>query len=651
MDGTAAENDSGSGQEGGRLPATLSRISEAVVTTDRENRITFLNAVAEKLTGWSQDAIGEPLARVVRIVDEGSHDPVEFPTVQEFREGREAERLEHGMVVARDGTERAIEGHASPLPNAKGEVAGVELDFRDITERRATKRALEKSVRYARDIIATLREPFLVLDGDLRVDQANRAFYTAFEVHPAETENRLVFELGNGQWDIPGLRKLLEDVSTRNVPVEDYEVEHAFPHIGRRNMLLNARPFPPDALNPEAILLAIQDVTPQRESTLRERAEKLAEIDRRKDEFLATLAHELRNPLAPIRSGLEAIRLSGMEKGVVRKASQVMERQVIQMAHLVDDLLDVSRINRGEIVLRKERIDLASSLRHAVGSVHAYCEDLGVEVTVTVPSRAVHVNADPVRLEQVVGNLLTNACKFTDEGGQVFLTVEAQGAFAVIRVRDTGIGIAPEQLPQVFDLFMRGGTKMDRSERGLGIGLALVRHLVEKHGGTVDAQSAGLGQGSEFVVRLPVAEPLDKSLQDEATVEPSTPEPGSASGRILIVDDNRDAAQSLALLLGFAGYETHTAFGGAEAIEDVARLRPDGVVLDIGMPTVDGYEVCRSIRRGPGGEEIVVIAVSGWGHDEVRGEGREAGFDGHLVKPVEFAELRELLARLLPPGD
>jgi PAS domain S-box-containing protein len=279
MDETSGGNEERSG--GGEwLRPTLSRIGEAVVTTDRENRITFLNTVAEKLTGWSQEAVGEPLARVVRIVEEGSREPVALPTVQDFREGREAEAFEHSLVVDRDGTELAIEGSASPLLNTAGEVAGVEFDFRDITDQRATQRALEKSVRYARDIIATLREPFLVLDAQLRVDQANRAFYTAFEVSPGETENRLVFELGNGQWDIPRLRKLLEEVSSRNEPIEDYEVEHSFPHIGTRTMLLNARPFPPDAVDPEAILLAIQDVTPQRESTLRQRAEKLAEIDR-----------------------------------------------------------------------------------------------------------------------------------------------------------------------------------------------------------------------------------------------------------------------------------------------------------------------------------------------------------------------------------
>jgi PAS domain S-box-containing protein len=648
---SAAKNEASKPDEG-RLLATLSGIGEAVITADLDDRITFLNPVAEALTGWSQEAVGEPLDRVVRIVDEENGEPVELPTARALRDGRAVETARRRLLLARDGTERSITGNASPLRNDRGEVTGVVLDLRDITEQRDAARSLEKAVWYARDIISTLREPFLVLGSDLRVDTANRAFYRTFEVSPEETEDSFLFDLGNGQWDIPGLRKLLEEVVSRHEPIEDHEVDHTFPNLGRRIMLLNARPFPPDSKTPESILLAIQDVTPQRESALQERAEELAEIDRRKNEFLATLAHELRNPLAPIRSGLEVIRLSGSEGEVVRRASDMMERQVGQMARLVDDLIDISRINRGEIELRRERIDLASSLRHAVEAVRSYCEEVDLTLTVTFPSQPIHVTADPVRLEQVVGNLLTNACKFTDKGGHVSLAVEAEDGLAIIRVRDNGIGIAPDQLPQIFDLFMRADSRLDRMEKGLGIGLALVKHLVEKHGGTIEARSSGLGHGSEFVVRLPVAQAPGRSSRKSAATETgggeSTP---AASGRILVVDDNRDAARSLAMLLGFAGYETHTVFDGMKAIEAVPRIRPQAVVLDIGMPNMDGYEVCRRIRQEPWGEDIVIIAVSGWGHEEVRERAKEAGFNGHLVKPVEFADLRKLLSEILPSGD
>jgi len=650
---SAAKNDVRK-PDGDHLLATLSSIGEAVITADLEDRITFLNPMAESLTGWSRDAVGEPLDRVVRIVDEENGDPVELPSARALRDDRAVETARRRLLVARDGTERSITGNASPLRNAEGEVTGVVLDFRDITEQRDAEQSLKKAVWYARDIISTLREPFLVLDGNLRVDTANRAFYRTFDVSPEDTEDSLLFELGNGQWDIPELRDLLEEVVDRNELIEDFEVDHTFPKLGRRIMLLNARPFPPDSRSPDSILLAIQDVTPQRESDLQDRAEELAEIDRRKNQFLATLAHELRNPLAPLRSGLEVIRLSSSGGEVVRRASEMMERQVGQMARLVDDLIDISRINRGDIELRRERIDLASSLRHAVEAVRSYCEEVDLTLTVIFPSQPIHVNADPVRMEQVVGNLLTNACKFTEKGGQVSLAVETDGGHAVIRVRDNGIGIAPEQLSQVFELFMRADAGMDRAEQGLGIGLALVKHLVEKHGGSIEARSPGLGQGSEFIVRLPMAKPSGRSRKSRksTTTEPTgaaaLPE---ASGRILIVDDNRDAARSLAVLLGFAGYETHTVFEGAGAIEAVSRMRPQAVVLDIGMPNMDGFEVCRRIRQEPRGEEIVVIAVSGWGHEEVREKAKGAGFDGHLVKPVEFSDLTKLLSDLLPSED
>jgi len=640
--------------DGDRLLATLSSIGEAVITADLENRITFLNPVAESLTGWSQEALGESLTRVVRIVDEESREPVELPAARALRDGRAVETASRRLLVARDGTERSITGNASPLRNAEGEVTGVVLDFRDITKQRDAEQALEKAVWYARDIISTLREPFLVLGSDLRVDRANRAFYRAFEVLPEDTENSLLFDLGDGQWDIPELRRLLEKVVNQNEMIEDFEVDHTFPGIGRRIMLLNARAFPPDSRTPDSVLLAIQDVTPRRESALQDRAEELAEIDRRKNQFLATLAHELRNPLAPLRSGLEVIRLSGSGGEVVRRAAEMMERQVGQMARLVDDLIDISRINRGEIELRRERIDLASSLRHAVEAVRSYCEEVDLTLTVTFPSQPIHVDADPVRLEQVVGNLLTNACKFTEKGGHVSLAVETEDGQAVIRVRDNGIGIAPDQLPQVFELFMRADAGMDRAEQGLGIGLALVKHLVEKHGGSIESRSPGLGQGSEFIVRLPVAEAPGRSprRRKSSMTEPSGAEASAAaSGRVLVVDDNRDAARSLAVLLGFAGYETHTVFEGARALEAVSSMRPQAVVLDIGMPNMDGFEVCRRIRQEPGGGKIVIIAVSGWGHEEAREEAKGAGFDGHLVKPVEFSDLTELLSDLLPSGD
>ena len=345
------------------LLVTLSCIGDAVITTDGEGRITFLNPVAESLTGWTQEAVGQPLDGVFRIINEESRQPVEIPTVQALQEGRTVKLASHSLLIAKDGTERPISDSAAPITNDKGEVAGVVLVFRDITERRKAERAEAKAHTYADDIIETLREPFMVLDGDLRVKTANRSFYDWFQVSKEETENRLVYDLGNGQWDIPALRTLLDEVLSRNQSVHDYEVEHSFPILGRKTMLLNARPFPPDSEHPELILLAVEDV-----SAMRERADELAEANRHKDEFLATLAHELRNPLAPIRNAVQYLGMEGLTERDVKTGRDVISRQVTVMVRLIDDLLDVSRISRNKLDIRKERVALAAILESAVES-------------------------------------------------------------------------------------------------------------------------------------------------------------------------------------------------------------------------------------------------------------------------------------------
>ena len=625
------------------LRVTLSSIGDAVITTDARDRVTFLNPVAESLTGWSlQDALGRPLSGVIGIINEETRQPVELPTVQALREGRTVKLASHSLLTSKDGTERPISDSAALIRNDEGEVAGVVLVFRDITERRVAERALDRSLAYADDIIATLREPFVVLDHHLRIKTANRSFYTTFQVTQDETENRLLYELGNGEWDIPRLRILLDEVLSLRNSIDDFEVEHSFSNLGRKTMLLNARPFPPNSETPELILLAMEDV-----SALRERVDALSESDRRKSEFLAMLAHELRNPLAPIRNALQIIRLTGMDGQAVRAASQMMERQVGQMVRLVDDLLDVSRISRGKVELRRGRIELSSSIRHAVEAVRSLYQDMNHELTVTLPPLPVYLDADPTRLAQVVGNLLTNACKFTDKGGRISLTVEREGEQAVIRVRDSGIGIAADQLPRVFDMFVQADTRLERSVSGLGIGLTLVKSLVEMHGGTVEASSEGIGKGCEFVVRLPIlVEPLTPPLPEPTADEP-TP---TTSRRILVVDDNRDAAKSLAMLLKITGNETHIAHDGLEAVEAAAKFRPEVVLLDIGLPKLNGYEACRRIREQPWGKSIVVVALTGWGQEEDREKSRNAGFNSHMVKPVDYAALVKLLAETQPEG-
>jgi CheY-like chemotaxis protein/two-component sensor histidine kinase len=306
---------------------------------------------------------------------------------------------------------------------------------------------------------------------------------------------------------------------------------------------------------------------------------------------------------------------------------------------VVDDLLDVNRISRGKIELRRGRIELQSAVNHAVEAARALYENMNHELTVTLPPQPIYLNADPTRLAQAVGNLLNNACKFTDKGGRISLTVEREGEQAVIQVRDSGIGIAADQLPRIFDMFTQVDTSIERSVSGLGIGLSLVKNLVELHGGTVEVHSAGLCQGSEFVVRLPVlietAIPPPKPVVSKPTIMPAR--------RFLIVDDNRDSAMSLAMLLKLSGNETHTAYDGLEAVEAAATFLPDVILLDIGLPKLNGYEACRRIREQPWGKDMVLIALTGWGQEDDRQQSREAGFNAHLVKPVDLAALQDLL--------
>ena len=373
---------------------------------------------------------------------------------------------------------------------------------------------------------------------------------------------------------------------------------------------------------------------------------KLRDTDRRKNEFLATLAHELRNPLAPVSNALKVIQMTGGTREAVAAASAVMERQIGHLIRLVDDLLDVSRISQGKIELRRERVDLSLAVNHAVEDARTQLDDMKHVVSVDLPRRPVYVSVDPTRLAQVLGNLLNNACKYTDTGGRLAITAEQDGEQALIRVRDTGIGLTAEQLSSIFDLFMQVDTSPERSGSGLGIGLTLVKALVELHGGTVDAHSAGIGQGSEFVVRLPMAAGTPgPGPGPEPEPEPNAVEPTDAtSRRILVVDDNQDSAASLAMLLELGGSETFIANDGVEALEVAARVRPDVVLLDLGLPGLNGYEVARRIREQPWGGTMVLVAVSGWSQAEARRESTEAGFDEHLVKPVDHAVLMRVLA-------
>jgi PAS domain S-box-containing protein len=754
------------------------------------------------------------------------------------------------------------------------------------------------------DIVDTVREPLLILTGDLRVRRANRSFYQTFKVTPEETEGRLLYGLGNRQWDIPALRTLLEEILPQNSAFNDHEVAHDFEAIGHKVMLLNARRIHREGHSSEFILLAIEDITerqraederreletrftslvknikdhsiftldpegritswnveaerilgytgaevlgqhfsliftpedvaqgtpamelgtareqgraederwhlrkggepfwalgivtptqdasgkhtgyskilrdmtdrkraedslreseerfrtlvdqvkeyaifrmdtqgrattwnqgvgrllgydaaefvgmdlgrlftpedvgrgiPQQEleeaadhgsagddrwlvrkdgtriwvvgsvttvrgeagqlvgfskvlgdQTVRKRAEEelarlnqqLRDADRKKDEFLATLAHELRNPLAPIRTGLQVLRMTHGHGDAFHQTRDMMERQVQHLVRLIDDLLDVSRITRGKVELQRQRVGLAAVVQSALETSRPLIEAAGHELTVTLPDGAIYLYADVVRLSQVFGNLLNNAARYMGKQGRIWLAAEREESGVVVKIRDTGSGIPADMLPRIFDAFTQVDRSLERTQGGLGIGLTLVKKLVEMHGGQVEARSAGAGRGSEFIVRLPV---IAERPDVPPSKEPEGERVATTKRNILVVDDNRDAAESLALLLRLSGHEVRTAHDGVEAVETAAASRPEMVFLDIGMPKLNGYDVARKIRQEPWGKGVGLIAVTGWGQDEDRRRSQAAGFDHHLTKPVDPAALESLLAADQPP--
>jgi PAS domain S-box-containing protein len=371
----------------------------------------------------------------------------------------------------------------------------------------------------------------------------------------------------------------------------------------------------------------------------------LRDADRRKDEFLATLAHELRNPLAPIRNALQILKMPRVDAATVERSRDMMERQVHHLVRLVDDLLDVSRVMRGKIELRREQVELATVVARAVETVQPLVDSQGHELNVLLPPDSLPINADPVRLAQVVGNLLTNAAKYTEPGGRIWLTAERNGMEAVLRVRDNGIGIAPEVLPRIFELFVQVDHAATRSQGGLGIGLTLVKNLCEMHNGSVEARSAGLGKGSEFIVRLPLSTSTVQRA-DGAAPGLASQSVSPSGHRLLVVDDNKDAADSLAMLLRLQGHEVRVAHSGPAALEMTKTYVPHAVFLDIGMPGMDGYEVARRMRQQPSLENVVLAALTGWGQQEDRRRTAEAGFNHHLVKPPEQQAVAGVLSEL-----
>lgn len=392
-----------------------------------------------------------------------------------------------------------------------------------------------------------------------------------------------------------------------------------------------------------SLIGAVIDVSErhQAEIQLRQLNEQLSAADRRKDEFLATLAHELRNPMAPIRNVLEVLKLRDFRDSQMSWAREVLTRQTLHMTHLIDDLLDVSRITHGRVILRKQPVDLIEVIQNAVdANTHAIAAAKH-ELSIDLPEEPVMLDADAVRLNQVVSNLLTNACKYTPEGGQIHLHLERQEQVAELRVRDTGIGIGKAEMKGLFEMFSQLTPALERAQGGLGIGLALVRGLVELHGGTIRAESDGLNKGSTFIVSLP----LSTNGYQVAQRERKSIAVCQRECRILAIDDNTDSAETLALVLDMLGYVTSTADCGLAGLQKAEEFRPDVILLDIGLPDINGYEVARRLRQEPWGERVLLVAVTGWGQEDDINAAKAAGFDKHLTKPVDLEQLASVLER------
>jgi PAS domain S-box-containing protein len=630
------------------LAEIVASSDDAIISKDLHGAITSWNRGARELFGYAAE---EVIGKLVTLLIPPDHIDEEQGILERIRRG---ERIDHYETVRqhKDGRRLNISLTVSPIRDAGGRVIGAAKIARDITER---KRA-EATLRESEDRYRTLFDlgPVAVYSCDASgvIQKFNRRAAELWGREPGlgDTDERFCgsFKLFHPDGSFMPYEQcpMAEVVSGKIAEVRDAEVLIERPEGSQITVVVNIRPLKNERGEVTGAINCFYDITERKrtEAQLREYAIELSDSDRRKNEFLAMLAHELRNPLAPIRHSLQIMRLAGGDAQTVKSITELMERQVGHLMGLVDDLLDVNRISRGKIELRRERIELAAVVTDAVEIARPLSERMQHELTVTVPAEPICVNADPLRLAQVVGNLLNNACKFTEKRGRVRLSVEREGEQALIRVRDNGMGIAADQLPLIFDMFMQADVSIERSVSGLGIGLSLVKSLVEMQGGTVDAYSAGVGHGSEFVVRLPITAeaPTPQPVDDRTTTH---------AHRILVVDDSRDAAESLAMLLELTGNETHTAHDGLEAVETAARVRPDLVLLDIGLPKINGYEAARRIREQPWGKSLVLVALTGWGQDEDRQKSREAGFDGHMVKPVDTAALTKLLAELPSARD
>jgi PAS domain S-box-containing protein len=676
--------------ERARLAAIVDSSDDAIVGKTLDGVVTSWNAGAERLFGYTGgEMVGQPISR---IIPEDCTD--DLPTI--LSAIRRGERVDHYETerVRKDGRRIHVSLTVSPIKDATGAIVGASKIARDISQRKDD----EEELRQQRDTIDTLYQVGLTLAAELDLDKLLQAVtdaatrltgakYGAFFYQAAGADDRLRLRSLAGARrsalealgaprrtalfapTFAGERAVrLADVTAdprygRNAPFGGAPPGHppvrsylAAPIVGRGGAVFGAlllgHPVPGvfteraerivSGLAAHAAVAIDNARLYETERKLRGEAEAASQA---KDEFLAMLGHELRNPLSALRN---AVITASLDPAGRERALGIIRRGADQLARLVDDLLDVARVTYGKIPLRRERLRLAGVVERAVEAARTLVDERAHQLELSLPGEPLDVDGDQTRLEQVLMNLISNAAKYTERGGRIHVALARSGEEAVLRVRDDGAGISAEMLPRVFELFAQAGRGLDRAPSGLGIGLTVVRRLVELHGGRVEAHSEGLGRGSEFVVRLPALAPRPESDAQAPTEAPAPPE---RRARVMIVEDNLDAAESLQMLLELLGHEVRLAHDGAAALPLALEHRPDVMLVDIGLPGVDGYEVARRVRAEPSLAGTVLVAVTGYGRAEDKQRAQAAGFDLHLTKPVELGALRGLVARLPAPGS
>ncbi len=636
--------------------ALVASSDDAIISKSLEGIVRSWNAGAERIFGYSAaEMIGQP---IITIIPPELHDE-ERQILERLRRG---ERIDHfeTVRVTKDGRRLDISLSVSPIRDAAGVVAGAAKIARNITARREAERrveaiaidnarlyqsardeiaervrveaALRRSDRIYRAIGDSIDYGIWVCDADGRNTYASESFLELVGMTQEQCANfgwKSILHPDDAERAIAALKDCVQRGGIWNI-------EHRIRGVDGRYHPVLARGVPVrdesgKVLCWAGINLDIADI--------KEAEDALREADRRKDEFLAILAHELRNPLAPMRYALAIARQPTRTPEQQRQAEEVMERQLRHMSRLLDDLLDVSRITHGTLEMRKSPIELTQAIATAIESARPLMDSRQHALTLDLPRHAMRVEADLVRLSQVFANLLINAAKYTDARGRLELRVWQEGESALVSVRDNGIGIAPEMLPRLFTLFAQERSALDRSEGGLGIGLALVKGVVALHGGTVQARSDGIRRGSEFIVSLPLCPPSDEVVDSEADAAPAA----GSNLCIVVADDNRDSAETCAMLLQLHEHKVHTAHTGRGALALAERLRADVALLDIGMPEMNGYEVAQRIRASAWGRGMFLIAITGWGQADDKERALAAGFDHHLTKPIDPAQLEQLL--------